>query len=303
MRTIAEAALGVTLLVLGASGAAAQDLEPKAYSASPVGANFLVGSYTWSSGAVVLDPTLPISDVAATVNGAAIAIGHSFGLFGDLALATVALPYAWADVTGKIDEQAAATSRSGLADARVKLSVNLRGNPAMTPSEFAKAPRRAIVGASLLVQAPTGQYYPAKLINVGNNRWAFKPEVGLEVPIRRLEADIYARVWLFTSNASFYPGNLERTQDPVTAVQAHISYAFQPRLWIAFDSTWYSGGSARVAGGEPLTGVNNSRAGLTLSLPVGRRYSLKVAYASGVTVRTGTDFTTFAAAWQVLWLS
>src|SRR5262249_61846822 len=69
------------------------------------------------------------------------------------------------------------------------------------------------------------------------------------------------------------------------------------------DSTWYSGGSTRIDDGDPSTTVNNSRLGVTLSLPVGNRSSCKGAYASGVVVRTGTTFTTFAVAWQVLWLT
>ena len=283
--------------------ARAQDMEPKAYSASPVGANFLVGSYSWSSGDVLFDPTIPVSDVKANVDGFALAVGHSFDLFGDLALVTVALPYAWADVTGKVEEQAAEATRSGLADARLRFSVNLVGNPAMSASEFVRAPRKPIVGASLTVQAPSGQYYDTKLINLGNNRWAFKPEVGLSVPIRRLDADIYAGAWFFTANDDFYPGGLQRTQSPVAAIQAHLSYTLRPRLWVAFDSTWYSGGTTRVSNGTSSQGVNNSRGGATLSMPVGRRYSFKIAYANGITVRTGTNFTTVAVAWQALWLS
>jgi Putative MetA-pathway of phenol degradation len=283
--------------------AAAQDMEPKSYSASPVGANFLVGSYSWSTGAVVFDPTLPLTDIHADVQGFVVAVGHSFNLFGDLGLVTAALPYALADVTGKIQEQAASTSRSGLADARFKLSVNLRGNPAMSARDFARAPRRTIVGASLSVAAPAGQYYDTKLINLGNNRWAFKPEVGISVPIRRVDADAYVGATFFTRNDDFYPGGLARTQDPVVAVQAHVSYTFRPRLWVAVDSTWYAGGSAQVEDGNPSSAVNNSRAGLTLSLPVGARYSFKVAYGSGVIVRTGTNFTTVAVAMQALWLS
>jgi len=294
------AALGIACTATLAAG---QDMEPRAYSASPVGANFLVMTYSRSTGSVVFDPTLPVTDVNATVEGVALAVGHSFDLFGDLASVAVALPYAWANVTGKVQEQAAAISRSGLADARIRLAVNLLGNPAMSARDFVRTARRTIVGASLVVQAPTGQYYDTKLINLGNNRWAFKPEVGVSVPIRRLDADFYVGGWFFTANDDFYPGRLVRTQDAVLALQAHVSYTLRPRLWFAFDSTWYSGGGAQVEGGPPLSGVDNSRAGATLSLPVGRRYSLKLAYGSGVTVRTGTNFNTFAVAWQALWLS
>jgi outer membrane putative beta-barrel porin/alpha-amylase len=296
---VGAVAVWATLL---AGRAVAQDMEPKAYSASPVGANFLVASYTWSTGAVVFDPTLPITDVHANVQGMVAAIGHSFNFFGDLALVTAALPYAFADVTGNVQEQAAATTRSGLADARLRFSVNLRGNPAMSVGEFVKRPKTTIVGASLTVSAPAGQYYDTKLINLGNHRWAFKPEVGISVPIRRFDADAYVGAMFFTANDDFYPGGRARTQDPVLSLQAHFSYSFQPRLWIAADSTWYHGGSSTVDEGEPSIAVNNSRLGVTLSLPAGQRQSFKVAYSSGVAVRSGTDFRTLAVGWQWLWL-
>src|SRR5215203_6003923 len=141
----------------------AQDLEPRAYSASPVGANFLIATFSRSSGDVIFDPTLPITDVQADVQGLVVGVGHSFNLFGHLGLAMAAVPYAFASVTGKVFEQQAEITRSGLADSRFKLSVNLRGNPAMSPREFAGAQRRSIVGASVAVTAPASQNYNTKL--------------------------------------------------------------------------------------------------------------------------------------------
>jgi outer membrane putative beta-barrel porin/alpha-amylase len=283
--------------------AQAQDMEPKAYSASPVGANFIVGSYSWSTGAIIFDATLPVSDIHADVQGLAVGVGHTFNLFGKLGLATVAIPGAWADVTGKVYEQTTEVTRNGFADMRLKLSTNLVGNPAMSPREFAKAPRRTIVGASLSVTAPSGQYYPSKLINLGANRWAFKPEIGVAVPKGRWDIDAYVGAWLFATNSDFFPGGMTRTQDAMLAIQGHGSYTLRPRLWIALDGTWYRGGSARVNNGDPTLPVSNARAGVTLSMPVGDRYSLKLAYSRGAIVRTGTDFSTFAVAWQALWLS
>jgi len=297
------AAIAVGCHVLVAPLASAQDMEPRAYSPSPVGANFLVTSYSWSTGNVVFDPTLPVTDVRADVQGLVVAVGHSFNLLGKLGLATAALPYALADVSGKVFEQQSETTRSGLADARFKLSVNLRGNPAMSPREFAAAPRHTIVGASLTLTAPAGQYYETKLINLGTNRWSFKPEVGISVPKGRWYLDAYVGAWFYTSNSNFYPTGAFRSQDPLLAIQGHASYTVRPRLWVAATGTWYRGGSARVDAGEPSTSMNNSRLGLTVSLPVGNRYSAKVAYGSGVVARTGTDFRTIAVAWQVLWLS
>jgi hypothetical protein len=180
--------------------------------------------------------------------------------------------------------------------------MNLRGNEAMPAREFAKTPRRAIIGSSLTVAAPTGEYDGTKLINIGNHRWAFKPEVGIAIPHGQWDIDAYIGVWLFTPNETFYPGTQRRTQDAVLATQGHVSYTFKPRLWMAIDATWYSGGGASVEGGEPIGKVNNARLGATLSIPVRRRESDKVSYSSGVAVRSGTNFRTIAVGYQWLWL-
>lgn len=299
----AMAAILWVVITLLAARVAAQDMEPKAYSASPVGANFLVVGYNGSTGGIVFDPTVPITDVDAHVRGVVVGLGHTFSLFGKLALASAALPYAWADVTGKVQEQAGETHRSGLADGRFKVSVNLSGNDAMTPREFAAAPRRTVIGASLTIGAPTGQYYQTKLVNVGTNRWSYKPEVGISHPTGKWDLDAYFGAWFFTDNPAFYPGGSRKSQSPVVAIQGHGSYSVRRQLWIAADGTWYSGGSGKVGDGEPSASMNNSRLGLTASLPFGTNSSIKVSYTTGVVVRTGTNFKTVAVAWQKLWLS
>jgi outer membrane putative beta-barrel porin/alpha-amylase len=278
----------------------AQDLEPKAYSASPVGAEFLVAGLSRSTGSVLVDPTLPITDVDARINGVVAAAGYTFSLFDRVALVTGGMPYLWGDVSGVVGEDAASVSRSGIGDARLKFSINLHGNPAMGARAFAKAPRQAIVGTSVTVVAPSGQYDAAKLINLGTNRWSFKPEVGVSVPKGPWDLDAYLGVWLFTRNSNFFPGGVTRTQDAVVALQAHGSYTLRPRLWAAIDATWYAGGATQVEGGRSATPMNNSRLGATVSFPMTRFQSLKFAYSSGLLVRTGTNFQTFSIGYQ--WL-
>jgi hypothetical protein len=280
--------------------ASAQDLEPKAYSASPVGAMFLVAGYSRSSGSVLTDPTLPLTDVDARINGVPLAFGYTFGLFGRLALVTAAVPVAWGDVSGKVFEEARSVSRSGLTDSRVKFSWNFVGNPAMGVRAFAKAPSKVIVGTSLTVVTPTGQYDGTKLINLGTNRWAFKPEVGVSVPKGHWDFDAYLGVWLFADNPDFFPGGVARSQDRVIALQGHASYTIKRRMWVAVDATWYQGGSAQAGTGAPSPDMNNARLGATFSLPVGQRQSFKVAYSGGLLVRTGTNFRSLSIGWQ--WL-
>jgi hypothetical protein len=110
-----------------------------------VGGAFVVVGLARSTGSVVFDPTLLITDVDAKVASGVLATGYTFGLFGKLALATASVPCSMGDISGQMAGQAGAISRSGLSDARFKFSVNLAGNPAMRAREFAKAPRRTIV--------------------------------------------------------------------------------------------------------------------------------------------------------------
>lgn len=290
----------VAALFICASAADAQDLEPKAYSSSPVGAAFLVLGVARSTGSVLTDPTLPLTDIEAKINGVPVAAGYTFGLFGRLALMTAALPYSWGEVSGVVGEEARSVTRSGITDARAKLSINLVGNPAMRLGEYVKAPRKSIVGTSLTVTMPTGQYDGTKLINLGTNRWGFKPEVGVAVPKGRWDIDAYLGVWLFTDNDNFFSGGRTRSQDNVVALQGHASYTFRPRLWAAADATWYNGGGASVDGGEPVGAMNNARLGATVSFPMSRQQSLKFSYSSGLAVRTGTNFRTLSVGWQ--WL-
>jgi hypothetical protein len=295
--------VAVTALALGFSvaAAAAQELEPRAYSPTPVGATFLIASATRSSGGVLTDPTLPIDNVDATLGFLTLAAGHTFSLAGRQAFVVGAVPITWAKVAGDIGEDRRSASRRGLADPRFKLSVILRGSPAMTPAEFARTPHRStIVGASISVVPPLGQYDKTKLINLGANRWSFKPEVGISKPVGRWVVDGYAGVWLFTANESFYTGDSTRTQNPIVTIQAHVSYMLTRRAWVAFDGTWYSGGRTNIDGVDKLDLQRSSRIGATVSLPIKNTQSLKIAYSSGATTRIGGDFRTVGVSWQMV---
>jgi len=300
-KTAAILACSVFILV---APAAAQELEPRAYSPSPTGANFLVVGFARSSGGIVFDPSVPVTDAHADIYSPVFGLGRTFGMFGRQALVTAALPYAFGHAEGKVGPQLQQTrvTRSGLADLRVKFALNLRGSPALSPREFAKAKHRTLlIAASLLVQAPTGQYDPVKLINLGTNRWAFRPELGVSYPWRKFYFDLYAGTWFFTENDRFFPRDSVKQQDPLTGLQAHISYTVMPRLWFALDSTWYSGGDTTVNGQPPTGRQNNSRIGVTCSLPLLKNQSLKIAYSDGVTARAGTKFSSVGVTWQFLW--
>jgi hypothetical protein len=287
-------------MVLIARSALAQDLEPRAYSPSPVGTTFVLVSATRSAGGVFTDPSVPVTDVDATVGILGIAAGRTFGVSGKQVLLLGVLPLAWGEVSGEIGEEGRRkASRRGLADPRIKLSVILAGSPARTPAEFARTPRRRVLGVSLAVAPPVGQYDSKKLINLGSHRWAFKPEVGFSQPAGRWTLDAYAGVWVFTANDAYYPGTSTRHQDPIVALQGHVSYTLGRRAWIAVNGTWYSGGRSRVNDVIKEDLQRNTRLGVTWTQPINARHSLKFAFSAGATTRVGADFRTLTMAWQV----
>jgi hypothetical protein len=297
-RTLLLAGVGAALLL--ASAAAAQELEPRAYSPSPSGTTFIVASATRSAGGVFTDPSAALTDVEAKIGVLGLGIGHTFPLLGKSALFLGLLPVTWGEAQGQIGEAQRTASRRGLADPRLKLSVILAGSKPMTPAEFVRAPRRPIVGVSVTAVPPWGQYDPAKLVNLGSNRWAFKPEAGVSFPAGRWTLDGYFGVWFFTDNDRYFPGSSLRQQDPIAALQGHASYAISRRLgWVAFDATWYGGGDYSVDGVDALQPFRNTRLGATWALPLGPRYSLKAAYSAGATTRVGADFRTVTVAWQM----
>lgn len=262
--------------------------------------NFLGLSYLRSTGGVAVDPSLPLDNIEAEVNTASLIYARTFGLFGRSASIGFVLPYSQADVSGDVFKQQRAVTRSGLADPRLRLAVNIFGGPALDRKEFAAREPTTTLGASIVVVAPFGDYDPNRLINLGSNRWAFKPEIGVYQPLGPWSLELYTGAWFYTDNDEFL-GGFRREQEPIATLQAHVGYTFRPKLWLAADATYYAGGRSTVNGVQNDDRQENTRFGLTLSLPVAQGHSLKLNWSEGVTERIGTSFTTFGVTWQYTW--
>ena len=293
--------LVLLLCLLAGNAARSQELEPRTYSPAPVGANFALVAYNYQSGDVLFDPAVPITNVRAYVNSMTPGFGRSFNLAGRYASISLAVPYAWASVGGDVLEQYTEITRSGLGDMRLRFVVNLIGAPALPPRVWATRKLETTLGFSLAVQAPTGQYSPEKLINIGTYRWAFKPEFGLSYPTGPWTLEAAAGVWLFTNNTATYPGTVVRSQDPLFSFQGHVGYTFRPGFWLAANATYYAGGKTYANDVPGDTRQANSRAGLTFSLPVARGQTIKLSASTGVDARIGSKFDTYGIAYQILW--
>jgi hypothetical protein len=277
----------------------AQDLDPRAYARVPVDATVLIVGFNYTYGSIILDPTLPIKDLEAKVSSPILGIARTFSLFGLTSQAYVVLPYSWAQASGKVFGEDSSITRSGFGDTRFRVSVLILGAPAVTVEEFAKSEPQTVLGASLAVTAPTGQFFSDKLINLGTNRWSFKPEIGLSYLVtKQWLIDLYAGAWFFTTNNSFYPGTSVRSQDPLLTFQTHVSYNFNRLMWAAIDLTYYTGGQSSVNDVYNDDRQNNSRVGATFNFPVSRVSAIKLAYSTGAIIRVGGNFSAISVAFQ-----
>lgn len=294
------AAILTVVLLTTAATLHSQDLEPRAYANTPIGMNFAVFGYSYTEGEVLPDASLPIQDAEISANSLVLAYARSLNLLGDSGKIDVVLPYSWISGSAIYAGQPQARDVNGFGDPLMRLTWNFIGAPAMTLPEFLKHPSDWIVGASFRVGFPLGQYDADKLLNIGANRWSFKPELGVSKTWHRWTFEVAAGVTFFTDNDQFY-GDGTRAQDPLFALQGHVIYSFPNGVWMGLDGTFYDGGNTTVNGTVNDDRQSNSRLGLTLAWPVTTRNSLKFYGSIGATARAGGDFTTVGVAWQYRW--
>jgi hypothetical protein len=250
----------------------AQELTPRAYWPLPNGTNVLVAAYQHTSGDIVTDPSLPITGVDSSIDFLQVAYQRSLNLFGRTSSLQISLPYSEGETEGFAEGEFQA----------------LRKEP------------RTIVGASLLVQLPTGEYESDKLINLGTNRWAVKPAVGVIWPLRPtwlLEAEVGA--WFFSDNDDFL--GRTREQDPILSTEFHLVKRIRPGFWASLDANFYVGGRTVVDGTRRADLQRNSRVGVTLVFPVKGRHALRGSFSSGVATESGGDFNMFNLSYLYAW--
>ena len=294
---------GLLLILFGLPAGAlrAQDLDPRAYAVTPQGTNIAVFVYSRLTGDVLFDPSLPITNVSASFDSFALGYYRSIDFFGRSANVRIAVPYGFGHMQGQVQEQARSIYRSGLSDIRMQMSVNLLGGPTVSLQDFARRRPTTNVFASFTVSAPTGQYSPDKLINIGTNRWAFKPELALAQPLGKWTLEGYAGAWFFTTNHEFYRGTSVRSQDPMLGVQGHVSYTFRPGLWAGLDGTYYRGGATTLDGVFKNDRQNASRVGVVGSWAFAPRHALKFQYTRTSSVRVGGKFNILSLGYTFTW--
>ena len=279
----------------------AQELEPRLLTNIPTGMNFVVLGYGYAQGNMLLDPAFPVEDLNSKVHSVIGAYVRSIKIFDQSGKVEVVLPWASGDWGAYFNGVDTTRSVSGMGDARIRLSVNFLGAPALKPGEFAGYQPSKISGASLQIIVPTGQYDPERLINLGSNRVVFRPTWGFAKYINNWILETYLSAWFFTNNNNFFGGN-ELKQNPLGTITMHAIRSFPQNWWLAMDVGYGLGGRTYINGEKRDTRISTIRFGLTFAVPVGQRHVLRLTAVSSVRFERGPDFDAIALTYQYKWI-
>jgi hypothetical protein len=293
------------LLLLAAGDCIAQDLEPRRWSHLPVGLNVLGVGAGRTDGDIFFDPVLLIEDATVELNAGGVSYVRSFEWLGKSSRFDVTMPYARALWEGLLDGEYASRRRSGFADPRVRLSMNLYGAPPLSGKAYMQYrqnnPVNTTVGVALDVVLPLGEYNSEWLLNLGNNRYVFRPQLGVLHQRRKWQFEVTGSVFLFQDNDEFWRGT-RLEQDPLWFLQGHVIYAFKPGWWASLSGGYAFDGEATVNGVPKNNGARSSYWALSLGMPLGARQALKVTWVTADThVRAGVNSDSLLAAWSINW--
>ena len=279
----------------------AQEMTPRLFWPAPKGTTVLVAGYAYSTGDLLFDSSVPIEGADSVVNTGVLAFARTLDLWGRTSNILLEQPYSTGTSRGLLSGSPAKRDFSAFGDLGVTLNVNLRGAATMTREDFLafRANPRPIIGASLKVLAPTGQYNSDRLVNVGANRWAARLKLGTVVILKpKWLLEVSASTWFFGDDDDFVTGKKE--QDPIFALETNLIKRIHPGLWASLDITYFKGGRQTI-NHEPLKSEqSNVKLGGTFVIPFRRRHAIKIGYANGVITKYGNDFDQFLMSYQVV---
>ncbi len=290
----------IIALLFVATQAHAGEIEPRAYVNTPVGINFLLAGYAYSDGGLSTAGSSPIKDAKLKMNTGVLAYARTLDVWGKSGKFDVILPYSQLSGSAIFAGQSQERKVSGLNDPLFRFSVNFYGAPALSLEEFANYQQDLIIGASVQVSAPLGQYDPDKLVNLGNNRWFIKPDIGISKAWGALAVEVSTGVTFFSNNDDHFGGKTLE-QDPLCSTQVHVTYNIGRGVWAALSWTYDYGGRTTIDGVQSDDLESNSRVGATLALPVNRNNSIKLFASTSVHTSIGSNFNLAGIVWQYRW--
>ena len=283
----------------------AQELEPRRWGHLPVGSHVAGIGYAYTRGEILFNPVLKLEDVEMDLHTLAAKYIQTFEMFGKSTRIDLVQGYQDGRWEGLLDGEEASTSRSGWSDSVVRFAVNLVGAPPLKGKEFAAyraaVEHETIVGTGVAVHVPTGRYYEDRLINLGSNRYIFRPQLGVVHNRGKWSMEMTGATWFFTDNDEFFNGK-RLENDPLYALQGHVVYTYCPGLWLAGGAAYGYGAESTVDGDRKDDRKENLAYGMSLGYPLTRRLGAKVGYLGTRTqTSVGADTDTVVGALAYLW--
>ncbi len=273
----------LTTVLSWAAPTAAQQLEPRRWTHLPSDIQYISFSYAHTNGDIFFDPVLRIEDAESQLDALAMRYAKSFELAGLSVRIDADALYVKGHWEGLLDGAFAQTDRSGLGDPRLRMSVLLHGAPALTGKAFleyqAAHPVNTIVGAAVALTLPLGQYHSNRFINLGENRYIVRPEIGVLHTRHNWSYELTTSVRVFGDNDEFFPGNSRREQDPLLLVQGHIVYNVKASLWTSIGAGYGFGGESTIDGDRKDDRNDNYFWAFSVGVPLDRLQTLKFTYA------------------------
>jgi len=279
----------------------AQFTDAHNYDTTPVGINQVELSYAYVHGNASIDSSLIIAGGKLNVYQGTISYTRYFGLAKHMTWVSAGVPIA--GLSGEVTGTSARGSVTGAGDSSYQVGALLIGGPALRISQFENYKPSTTLGASLSLTAPTGLYNARKILNLGSDRWSFKPEVALSHPFgpqQKWQMDAYANTYFYTDNTS-YRGNEILRAEPLTGFEGHISYVPNDKLWISADTRYSFRGTTSVSSVDQENPQRNFVLGSEINVNINNRNSLLFEFAKALVHRNGPALVGFAAKYDYTW--
>ena len=279
----------------------AQFTDPRNYDNTPVGTNQVELAYAYARSNASIDTSLIVTGARVNLNQGSIGYTRYFGLFHRLFWVKATLPMAGLD--GSISDTKVQGSVTGTGDTSYQISALLKGGPALSLAQFENYKPTTTVGMSISITAPTGLYDSIKVLNLGSDRWSFKPEIALSHPFgpeQKWQLDAYANAYFFTNNTSYHGVEILR-QDPLPGIEGHMSYSFVNSLWVSFDTRYSLRGVTFVNGVNQNNSQQNFSLGTELNVSLNARNSLVFGFDKALVHKNGPALTGFGVKYNFTW--
>jgi hypothetical protein len=279
----------------------AQFTDPRTYDNSPVGVNQVELVYAYAHGNTSIDTSIVIADADLNLNQGTVTYTRYFSFLHRVAWVEAGVPLAGLD--GFVTGTNIRGSTTGAGDSTYELAMLLKGGPALSVTQFASYKPKTTVGISLTITAPTGQYDADQILNLGSNRWSFKPEIAVSHPfgpMHNWEFDGYANAYFYTDNSA-YRGTKTLRQQALPGLEGHISYSFTSSLWASFDTRYSFGGDTFVNGLNQHNAQQNFILGSEVNVSLSPQNVLVFEFAKGLVHVNGPSVTGFAVKYTYSW--